>query len=118
ELIVVFGAPGESDPGKRPLMGKAVGEYADLAIVTSDNPKGEDPAEIAVAVARGLEEAGAAYEVELDRKRAIERALELAGPGDIVLIAGKGHERHQLVRGRKIPHSDVDYLLAQGGAAL
>jgi len=114
ELIVVFGAPGESDPGKRPLMGKAVGEYADLAIVTSDNPKGEDPAEIAVAVARGLEEAGAAYEVELDRELAIRRALEASGPGDIVLVAGKGHEKHQVIGGRLIPHSDIECLRRLG----
>ncbi len=111
-LIVVFGAPGESDPGKRPLMGGAVGKYADRAIVTSDNPKNEDPRAIAEEVAQGLGETHARYEVELDRKRAIERALELAGPGDIVLIAGKGHERHQLVRGRKIPHSDEGILLS------
>ena len=114
KLIVVFGAPGESDPGKRPLMGKTVGEYADFAIVTSDNPKGEDPAEIAAAVARGLEEARARYEIELDRRAAIRRALEHIGPGDTILVAGKGHERYQLVGERKIPHSDVDFLLSLG----
>ena len=114
KLIVVFGAPGEADRGKRPLMGKAVGEYADLAIVTSDNPKGEDPAAIAAELVRGLEEAGAAYRVELDRGRAIELALGEASAGDIVLIAGKGHERHQIVGGHHLPHSDIDCLHALG----
>ncbi|MGY4707828.1 UDP-N-acetylmuramoyl-L-alanyl-D-glutamate--2,6-diaminopimelate ligase [Candidatus Bipolaricaulota sp. J31] len=114
KLIVVFGAPGESDPGKRPLMGKAVAAHADRAIVTSDNPKGEDPAAIAGDVAWGLEEARAAYEVELDRAKAIRRALEMVGPGDIVLIAGKGHERYQLVQGKKVPYSDVEVLLSLG----
>jgi UDP-N-acetylmuramoyl-L-alanyl-D-glutamate--2,6-diaminopimelate ligase len=113
-LLVVFGAPGESDPGKRPLMGRVVGEYADFALVTSDNPKGEDPATIAREVERGLEEVRGRYEIELDRKRAIERALKLAEAGDIVLLAGKGHERYQLIKERKIPHSDVDFLLSLG----
>ena len=113
-LIVVFGAPGEADPGKRPDMGRAVAEHADIAIVTSDNPKGEDPVTIAEELARGLEGARAAYEIELDRVRAIRRALEMAGPGDIVLIAGKGHERYQLVGGEKLPHSDIEVLLSLG----
>ncbi|RLE29717.1 UDP-N-acetylmuramoyl-L-alanyl-D-glutamate--2,6-diaminopimelate ligase, partial [Candidatus Acetothermia bacterium] len=69
---------------------------------------------IAVAVARGLEEAGAAYEVELDRELAIRRALEASGPGDIVLVAGKGHEKHQVIGGRLIPHSDIECLRRLG----
>ncbi len=113
-LFVVFGAPGESDTGKRPLMGKTVGIYADLAIVTTDNPKTEDPAVIAAQIARGLEEVRAAYEIKLERKEAIRRALELAGPGDIVLVAGKGHERYQLIGTHKFPHSDVEQLLFLG----
>ncbi len=106
-LFVVFGAPGEADKGKRPLMGKAAGEYADFAIVTSDNPKGEDPACIAAEIVRELEASRVVYEIELDRARAIRRAVELAGPGDIVLVAGKGHERYQHIGTRAIPHSDI-----------
>lgn len=113
-LIVVFGAPGEADRGKRPLMGRVVGEYADLAIVTSDNPKGEDPAAIAAELVQGLEEVKAVYMVELDRRRAIEFALGEASADDIVLIAGKGHERYQIVEGRCLPHSDIECLRAFG----
>ncbi len=113
-LLVVFGAAGDSDAGKRPLMGEAVGELADFAVVTSDNPKGEGPADIAAAVAGGLERAGGDYTVELNRKRAIRLALDLARAGDIVLIAGKGHERFQLWRDRAEPHSDTEFLLASG----
>ena len=117
-LVVVFGTPGEADKGKRPLMGKAVGEYADFAIVTSDNPKGEDPARIAAEIVRGLEASRVVYGVELDRARAIQRAVELAGPGDIVLVAGKGHERYQLIGARAIPHSDIRCLEKLGCEAL
>lgn len=117
-LFVVFGAPGEADVGKRPLMGKAVGKYADFAIVTSDNPKGEDPAYIAAEIARGLEASRVVYEIDLDRARAIRRAVELAGPGDVVLVAGKGHERYQLIGIRAIPHSDIRCLEKLGCKSL
>lgn len=95
-------------------MGRVVGEYADFAVVTSDNPKWEDPAGIAAEIARGLEEVRARYEIELDRPRAIRRALELSGPGDIVVVAGKGHEGYQIVGGRRLPHSDIGCLRALG----
>ncbi len=116
-LIVVFGAAGESDAGKRPLMGEVVGRVADFAVVTTDNPKGEDPKAIAAQVARGLEESGGRYEVELDRKRAIHLALAQAGKGDIVLIAGKGHERFQWTARGPEPHSDRGFLLKSGLAS-
>lgn len=111
-LVVVFGAAGESDRGKRPLMGEVVGKLADFAVITSDNPKSEDPQAIAGEIAQGLGEGG--YEIELDRKRAIRLALAAAGPGDIVLIAGKGHERFQLTQNGRKPHSDRTFLLSQG----
>ena len=88
-VLCVFGAGGDRDPGKRPLMGQVAAELADVAIVTSDNPRSEDPEAIAAAV-RG-DTAG--LELELDRRSAIERALRLAEPGDVVVIAGKGHEQ-------------------------
>jgi UDP-N-acetylmuramoyl-L-alanyl-D-glutamate--2,6-diaminopimelate ligase len=82
-------------------MGQVVSELADVALVTSDNPRGEDPAAIASEVAGDLE-----LDIELDRRRAIERALESARAGDVVLIAGKGHEQGQEVAGRKLPFDD------------
>jgi UDP-N-acetylmuramoyl-L-alanyl-D-glutamate--2,6-diaminopimelate ligase len=100
-VICVFGAGGDRDRAKRPLMGQVVSELADLSLVTSDNPRSEDPASIAAEVVDGLD-----LEVELDRRRAIERALELARPGDIVVIAGKGHEQGQEIGGRKLPFDD------------
>jgi UDP-N-acetylmuramoyl-L-alanyl-D-glutamate--2,6-diaminopimelate ligase len=110
-LVVVFGAGGESTPSKRRPMGEAVGARADMAIVTSDNPRGEEPQAIADMVVEGLRTGGRAQvEVELDRRRAIERALELAGPRDVVVVAGKGHETGQEVNGETLPFSDHDEL--------
>jgi UDP-N-acetylmuramoyl-L-alanyl-D-glutamate--2,6-diaminopimelate ligase len=113
-LIVVFGAGGDRDRAKRPLMGAAARRLADHTLVTSDNPRSEEPDAIIAAIVAGAEAAapsgeGSAVEVEADRRAAIERALELARPGDIVLIAGKGHEQGQeLEGGRKIPFDDRD----------
>ena len=93
-LIVVFGAGGDRDRGKRPEMGRVAAELADLAVVTSDNPRTEDPARIADDVERGM---GHAPRLRvLDRREAIRRALGEAGEGDVVLLAGKGHETYQL----------------------
>jgi UDP-N-acetylmuramoyl-L-alanyl-D-glutamate--2,6-diaminopimelate ligase len=100
-VICVFGAGGDRDRAKRPLMGKVVYDLADVALVTSDNPRSEEPAEIAAEVAESLP-----LEIELDRRRAIERALEAAREGDVVVIAGKGHEQGQEVGGRKLPFDD------------
>jgi UDP-N-acetylmuramoyl-L-alanyl-D-glutamate--2,6-diaminopimelate ligase len=102
-VICVFGAGGDRDRDKRPLMGRVVAQLADEAIVTSDNPRSEDPAAIAAEVNDDL-----GLEVELDRRRAIARALESAGDGDLVVIAGKGHEQGQEIAGRKIPFDDRD----------
>src|SRR4051794_666126 len=104
-LHVVFGAGGDRDRSKRPLMGAAARELADRVIVTSDNPRSEDPAAIVEQV---LEGAGAGAEREVDRRRAIERAVESAEAGDVVVIAGKGHEQGQEFEGgRKEPFDDV-----------
>src|SRR6476659_10114879 len=100
-VICVFGAGGDRDRKKRPLMGRVVNELADVALVTSDNPRSEDPAAIAAEVVDGLD-----LDIELDRRRAIERALEAARPGDVVVIAGKGHEQGQESGGRKLPFDD------------
>lgn len=107
--IVVFGAEGAKDRLKRPVMGAVAASYSDWAIITSDNLYGEDPWNIAREVERGLLEAGPprlGYEVIVDRRVAIERALAAASPGDIVIIAGKGHETAQIVGDQSIPFND------------
>lgn len=116
-IVAVFGAGGDRDPGKRAPMGTAVGELADVAIVTSDNPRSEDPAAIAEAVAAGVRSAGSEPVVVLDRRAAIARALETARPGDVVLVAGKGHEREQILADRTVPFSDRDVVLELAGEA-
>ncbi len=96
-VLCVFGCGGDRDPQKRPKMGQAVGNRADYAIVTNDNPRSEEPRAIANAIELGLARTKGAYEVELDRAQAIERAVLMAGPGDVVLVAGKGHEPYQII---------------------
>ena len=104
-LHVVFGAGGDRDRGKRPLMGKVASALADRVIVTSDNPRSEDPESIVEQV---LEGAGPRAERELDRRKAIAMAIETAEPGDVLVIAGKGHEQGQEFEGgRKEPFDDV-----------
>jgi UDP-N-acetylmuramoyl-L-alanyl-D-glutamate--2,6-diaminopimelate ligase len=109
-VLVVFGAGGDRDRGKRPMMGEVSARLADVALVTSDNPRSEDPEAIIAEVLGGVPAAGARAVVEhdADRRRSIVRAVELAGPGDVVLIAGKGHEQGQeFADGRKEPFDDV-----------
>ncbi|MBS1882549.1 MAG: UDP-N-acetylmuramoyl-L-alanyl-D-glutamate--2,6-diaminopimelate ligase [Actinobacteria bacterium] len=106
-LTSVFGAGGDRDKAKRPLMGRAGGVLSDLAIVTSDNPRSEDPEAIVAEVAAGAREGDAELVVEVDRHAAIALALGRARPGDTVVIAGKGHEQGQEFEGgRKIPFDD------------
>ena len=104
-MICVFGAGGDRDRGKRPLMGEIAGRLADVAIVTSDNPRSEDPEAILDEIEAGMN--GFAHEREVDRRAAIARAVELAAAGDVVVIAGKGHEQGQeFADGRKEPFDD------------
>ncbi len=104
-LHVVFGCGGDRDRGKRPLMGEIAARLADRVIVTSDNPRSEDPAAIIDEILAG---SGGNVEHEVDRRVAIDRAIATAGPGDVVVIAGKGHEQGQeFEAGRKIPFDDV-----------
>jgi UDP-N-acetylmuramoyl-L-alanyl-D-glutamate--2,6-diaminopimelate ligase len=105
-VLCVFGCGGERDPKKRFPMGRAAGEGSDYAILTNDNPRGESADAIAAAAEEGLRSVEARYEVILDRGRAIERAVSLAEPGDVVLIAGKGHETYQLIGGVTLPFDD------------
>ena len=99
---------GDRDPLKRPLMGEVVGRLADVAFVTNDNPRSEDPEAIAGAVLRGIAGGHAQVIVELDRRRAIERAVLEAAPGDRILIAGKGHEPYQILGALTVPFDDRD----------
>jgi len=107
-LHVVFGCGGDRDKGKRPQMGRIAATLADRVYVTNDNPRSEDPQAIAQAVVQGIRETGnRRYRVELDRGAAIRLALEDAQVGDVVLIAGKGHEPYQETAGVRRPFSDM-----------
>ncbi|NNN22634.1 MAG: UDP-N-acetylmuramoyl-L-alanyl-D-glutamate--2,6-diaminopimelate ligase [Acidimicrobiales bacterium] len=98
EVIVVFGCGGERDRSKRPMMGSVASELADVVIVTSDNPRSEDPESIADEITEGIDHEETFLAVELDRELAIKRAIEMARPGDVVVVAGKGHETTQTFR--------------------
>jgi UDP-N-acetylmuramoyl-L-alanyl-D-glutamate--2,6-diaminopimelate ligase len=104
-VIAVFGAGGDRDRGKRPLMGRVARDRADVAIVTSDNPRSEDPLAIIQDVLQG---AGMDVEIDPDRRSAIRRAIGMAAPGDVVVIAGKGHEQGQEIAGVVHPFDDRD----------
>ena len=104
-LWCVFGCGGNRDAGKRPLMAQAAERGADRLVLTSDNPRDEEPRAIVEAMRAGLRDAGGAF-IEVDRAEAIARALADADPADVVLIAGKGHEDYQEVRGKRSPFSD------------
>ena len=105
-IITVFGAGGERDRTKRPLMGEAAGSLSDVVVLTSDNPRGEDPLRIINDVVVGLQRVNAKYRVEPDRELALLTALEEAQPGDIVLLAGKGHETYQVLAKGTIEFDD------------
>ena len=107
-VITLFGCGGDRDRAKRPLMGEAAGRGSDFVVLTSDNPRSEDPLAIINDAMVGLQRSGAKYKVEPDRKVAIALAIGEAGPGDIVLIAGKGHEKVQVARGGSVPFDDVE----------
>ena len=105
-LILVFGCGGDRDKGKRPMMGKIAGQLADYSILTSDNPRFEDPMDILAAIEQGIAPTGAKYEVIEDRREAIRQAMEMAVGGDIIVLAGKGHETYQDIKGVKHPFDE------------
>jgi len=117
----VFGCGGDRDRAKRPLMGAAATSLADLTIVTSDNPRSEDPLAIVADIEPGAREGGGDFVVELDRRAAIGLAVERARPGDVVVIAGKGHEPYQEIGGDTVPFDDRqvarEALVARGGGS-
>lgn len=119
-LVLVFGCGGNRDRTKRPVMGRIAVEGADYVIVTSDNPRNEDPRAIIGEILAGMKDASVPVVVEPDRKAAIERALGEAREGDVVLVAGKGHEDYQEVKGERLPFDDRsvirDWLARAAGA--
>jgi len=113
ELVCVFGCGGDRDTGKRPEMGRVAATLADRVIVTTDNPRSEDPSAIASAVVHGVREAGSRrWSVDLDRATAINAAIAGARTGDVVLVAGKGHEDYQEANGVRTPFSDAETAAA------
>jgi UDP-N-acetylmuramoyl-L-alanyl-D-glutamate--2,6-diaminopimelate ligase len=104
ELICVFGCGGDRDPGKRAPMGAVAETLADHTLVTSDNPRSEDPQAIIEAILQGMNQAS----VEPDRAKAIVSAVRQAGQRDVILVAGKGHEPYQDIAGVKYPFSDIE----------
>jgi UDP-N-acetylmuramoyl-L-alanyl-D-glutamate--2,6-diaminopimelate ligase len=106
-VITLFGCGGDRDRAKRPLMGRAAGEGSDFVVLTSDNPRSEDPQKIIADALPGLQQTGTRYTVEADRRKAIAIAIEEAQEGDIVLLAGKGHEKYQITREGTFPFDDV-----------
>ena len=111
-LITVFGAGGDRDRTKRPLMGMVAARLSDVVVITSDNPRGEDPERIIEEVKRGADaetrQSNASIVTEVDRREAILQAVRGASPGDVVLIAGKGHEKYQEIGGRRLAFDDIE----------
>jgi UDP-N-acetylmuramoyl-L-alanyl-D-glutamate--2,6-diaminopimelate ligase len=106
-VITLFGCGGDRDRAKRPLMGQAASEGSDFVVLTSDNPRSEDPQQIIADALPGLQKTGTHYTVEADRRKAITVAITEAKRGDIVLLAGKGHEKYQITRDGTFPFDDV-----------
>jgi UDP-N-acetylmuramoyl-L-alanyl-D-glutamate--2,6-diaminopimelate ligase len=111
-VLTVFGCGGDRDRNKRPLMGEAAGRGSDFVVLTSDNPRSEDPLAIINDAVVGLQKSGVKYSVEPDRRKAIALAIGEARPGDIVLLAGKGHEKVQITRAGAAPFDDLEVARA------
>jgi len=110
-IILVFGAGGDRDRTKRPRMGEVAGTYADWTIITSDNPRSEDPLAIISDIEAGIQKTGSnKYSIEPDRKKAIREALALAKKEDYVLVAGKGHETYQIIKDKVFPFDDAEII--------
>lgn len=102
----MFGCGGDRDRSKRPLMGMAAAAKSDFVVLTSDNPRSEDPLAIMNDALVGIRRSDTPHIIEPDRERAIRRAIEQAGPGDVVLLAGKGHETYQVLKDKVIEFDD------------
>jgi len=116
KLLCVFGCGGDRDRSKRPRMGKVARQLADIVVLTDDNPRSENPDQIIGEIQQGMDNKQNVF-VERDRRSAIRRAIQQAGPEDIVLVAGKGHEDFQEIAGQRMPFSDIDVVknLLDGG---
>ncbi|MBR0511375.1 MAG: UDP-N-acetylmuramoyl-L-alanyl-D-glutamate--2,6-diaminopimelate ligase, partial [Ruminococcus sp.] len=114
DLICLFGCGGNRDAAKRPKMAKAAAKYADKLIITSDNPRNEQPEAIIQDILSGLEGEAVNYDVVVDRKEAIFHALKIAEKGDIIVLAGKGHEDYQVLAGMERIHFDEREIVAEG----
>ena len=113
-LICLFGCGGNRDSAKRPKMAVASAKYADKIIVTSDNPRNENPEEIIKEILTGLENSAVSYDVVTDRREAIYHALKIAEKGDIIVLAGKGHEDYQILENNRHIHFDEREVVADG----
>lgn len=110
QIICMFGCGGDRDTGKRFQMGEIAGRYSDYVIVTSDNPRGEDPEDITARIEEGVYSTGTSYSVIPDRKKAIRKAAVLARKNTLIIVAGKGHEKYQIIGDKKLPFDDVRIL--------
>jgi UDP-N-acetylmuramoyl-L-alanyl-D-glutamate--2,6-diaminopimelate ligase len=110
KLLLVFGAGGCRDKTKRPRMGRVAAKFADWVMVTSDNPRSEDPQTIISEIVTGFGDGFVDFSTEIDRKAAIEKTLDMAAPGDVVLIAGKGHEDYQIFRDQTVHFDDFEVV--------
>lgn len=116
ELVCMFGCGGDRDPGKRPMMGEVAQRLADKVIITSDNPRTEEPRSIIAGILRGMNDAVRAPLIEADRADAIRKAILDAHGNDVVLLAGKGHEPYQEIAGQRLPFLDIEHAQAALGA--
>lgn len=112
KIITVFGCGGDRDPSKRPEMGRIAGIHSNHCIITSDNPRSEDPLKIISDVETGVQSTTCQYTKIVDRKKAIHSALDLAHAGDVVIIAGKGHENYQEIQGKKVHFDDKEIVIS------
>ncbi|HLQ82476.1 MAG TPA: cyanophycin synthetase, partial [Pseudogracilibacillus sp.] len=108
-VITVFGCGGDRDTTKRPIMGDIACKYSDIVIVTSDNPRSENPIQIMEDIKKGMEKfTSSQYQLVVDREEAIDKAIKMASKNDVVIIAGKGHETYQILKDKTIQFDDKD----------
>lgn len=105
-VISVFGCGGDRDAGKRPIMGEISGRIADYTIITSDNPRTEEPEKIVKQIEEGIKKTNGKYECIVDRREAIKKAIEIANKRDLIVLAGKGHEPYQEINGKTYPFDE------------
>ena len=110
KVICVFGCGGDRDTEKRPRMGEVAGRLADYTVVTTDNPRTEKPEDIIAEIEEGISKTKGKYEVVVDRKEAIEKAIKLTNKRDLLILAGKGHETTQEINGKKYPFDEREIV--------